>query len=424
MELIIILVLILLNGIFAMSEMALVAAKRFKLESAQKKGNQGAKKALELSENPTRFLSTVQIGITLIGILLGVYSGDKLTGYVADFLAQYESLKPFAGQIATVVIVVFITYVSIVLGELLPKRIGMTFPEPIISMLAKPMHMLSVITSPFVWLLSATNNALLRLLGIRKSSDSKLSEEEIKAIVKESADGGEIQEIEQDIVARVFELGDTTVHSLYTHRSDIVYFDTKDTWKDISEKINKEKHSSYPLVTGNNLDHIVGIVLLKDLFSPHDSEVFSIENYSREPVFVTESMTGYQVLGLFKKNKFHYALVVDEFGLTKGMITMDDVMDALIGDHTELDQEEYRIYRRDEHSWLIDGQYPLVDFVKEFDLYIEDSIVQKYTTVAGLLMHKMETVPAIGAVFTIDDFTFEVIDKDGQRIDKILLTTK
>lgn len=424
MELIIILVLILLNGIFAMSEMSLVAAKRFKLESAQKKGDQGAKKALELSENPTRFLSTVQIGITLIGILLGVYSGDKLTGYVADFLAQYELIKSFSGQIATVVIVVFITYVSIVLGELLPKRIGMTFPEPIISTLAKPMHVLSVITAPFVWLLSATNNLLLRLLGIKKSSDSKLSEEEIKAIVKESADGGEIQEIEQDIVERVFELGDTTVHSLYTHRSDIVYFDTKDTWKDISEKISKEKHSSYPLVTGNNLDHIVGIVLLKDLFSPHDSDVFSIENYSREPVFVTESMTGYQVLGLFKKNKFHYALVVDEFGLTKGMITMDDVMDALIGDHTELDQEEYQIYRRDEHSWLIDGQYPLVDFVKEFDLYIEESIFQKYTTVAGLLMHKMETVPAIGAVFTIDDFTFEVIDKDGQRIDKILLTTK
>lgn len=422
MELIIILILILLNGVFAMSEMALVASRKFKLENSEKKGNKGAKKALELSENPAKFLSTVQIGITLIGILLGVYSGEKLTKYVADFLAQYEAIQAFSGQIATVVIVVLITYVSIVLGELLPKRIGMTFPEPIISMFAQPMHILSIITSPFVWLLTTTNNLLLKILGIKKTSESKLSEEEIKAIVKESADGGEIQEIEQDIVARVFELGDTTVHSLYTHRRDIVYFDTKDSWNDISEKINKEKHSSYPLVADNNLDHILGIILLKDLFSPHDSDVFAIENYAREPVFVTESMSAYQVLELFKKNKLHYALVVDEFGLTKGMITMDDVMDALIGDYTELDQEEYQMYQRDDKSWLIDGQYPLVDFVKAFDIKIEENIVQKYTTVAGLLIHKMETIPGVGAVITIDNFRFEVMDKDGQRIDKLLLT--
>lgn len=207
MEIIIIIILILLNGVFAMSEMSLVSSRKFKLESAAKKGNAGAKKALELSDNPTKFLSTVQIGITLIGILLGVYSGDKLTNDVVDFLSKIEFLAPYSQTLATVLIVIFITYLSIVLGELLPKRIGMTFPEPIITMLSKPMHLLSKITSPFVWLLSVSNNFLLRLMGIKKTHDSKVSEEEIKAIVKESAEGGEIQDIEQDIVERVFELG-------------------------------------------------------------------------------------------------------------------------------------------------------------------------------------------------------------------------
>jgi putative hemolysin len=226
MEIIIILVLVLLNGIFAMSEMSLVASRKFKLESAQKRGNSGARAAIELSKNPTKFLSTVQIGITLIGILLGVYSGENLTNNVVDFLNNFEVIQPFAFQIATALVVIFITFVSIVFGELLPKRIGMTFPEPIIMLLAKPMRILSLITSPFVWLLTATNNVILKLMGIRSNLDTAVTEEEIKSILKESVEGGEIQDIEHTIVNRVFEMGDIKVNELLTHRNDIIFFST------------------------------------------------------------------------------------------------------------------------------------------------------------------------------------------------------
>src|SRR5690606_7838413 len=238
MEILIIIGLVLLNGVFAMSEMSLVSSRKFKLENSKKKGNKGAKVALELSENPTKFLSTVQIGITLIGILLGVYSGENLTSDVALFLAQFEPLRPYAPNIATGVVVVTVTYISIVLGELLPKRLGMTFPEPITIILARPMKILSAITSPFVWLLTSSNNLLVKVLGIKHTTGSRVSEEEIKSIIKESAMGGEIQDIEHNIMERVFELGDRKVNTLFTHRNEIVFFTLDDSWEDIKSKIN------------------------------------------------------------------------------------------------------------------------------------------------------------------------------------------
>ncbi len=422
MELVIIIILILLNGIFAMSEMSLVSSRRFKLESAVKKGNSGAKKAIELSDNPTKFLSTVQIGITLIGILLGVYSGDKLTNNVVEFLNGIEVLRPYSESLATVIIVIFITYLSIVLGELLPKRIGMTFPEPIITALSKPMSILSKITSPFVWLLSVSNNGLLKLMGIKKTSDSKVSEEEIKAIIKESAEGGEIQDIEQDIVERVFELGDRKVNSLYTHRTNLVYFDLEDSWETIIEKINDEKHSAYPLVRNSNLDEILGIVLVKDLLANSRNPEFSLEKIAKTPIYATEGTSAYKILEEFKSEGMHYSIVIDEYGSTKGILTMDDVVDALIGDATEIGQEEFKIVQRDEHSWLVDGQFSLVDFAKDFNLEFPMEIHQKYTTVAGLFLYYFHEIPSVGDTMEIGDYHFEVMDKDNHRIDKLLVT--
>ncbi|MDN5479719.1 MAG: hemolysin family protein [Chryseobacterium sp.] len=424
MELLIILILVLLNGIFAMSELALVSSRRFKLESAKKKGSNGAKKALELSENPTRFLSTVQIGITLIGILLGVYSAENLTNDVVNFLNQFEVVKPYSPQIATTIIVIFITYLSIVLGELLPKRIGMTFPEPIISILAKPMWILSIITSPFVWLLTFSNNVLLKLLGIKSKTDNAISEEEIKSIVKESAEGGEIQDIEQSIVNRVFELGDRKVDSLFTHRSDIVFFTMNDTWEDIKHKINQEKHSAYPVSKSGNLDEIMGIVLLKDLFTPTTAEQFNIEEFLVKPIYFNENTNAYKVLEIFKKEKLHYGIVADEYGTIQGMVTMDDVMDALIGNATERHQDEYEITQRDEKSWFVDGQYSIIEFAKYFDINLTDAQYSNFSTVAGLIIHQTHEVPHIGDTILIDHYTLEVIDKDGQKIDKILVTEK
>ena len=424
MEILIIIGLILINGILSMSEMSLVSSRKFKLESAKKKGSEGAKIAIELSENPTKFLSTVQIGITLIGILLGVYSGENLTNDVEGFFSKFEFTEPFSHNIAVGVIVVFVTYLTIVLGELLPKRLGMTFPEPIAIMLAKPMKILSVITSPFVWLLTTTNNLLLKIMGIKKTTDSKVSEEEIKSIIKESAAGGEIQDIEQDIVERVFELGDRKVNSLFTHRSQIVFIDTTDSWDAVKSKINEEKHSAYPVCENNNLDDIIGIVLLKDLFTPTTNDNFDIKKFIKKPVFLNESSYAYKVLEIFKKERMHYGIVVDEYGSTIGIVTMDDVVDALVGDVTENDQYEFQIMQRDENSWLVDGQYSIIEFLKHFDLNIDVRQQYKFATIAGLLIYTKNSLPDVGDKFQFDDYEIEIVDKDGQRIDKIMVTKK
>jgi putative hemolysin len=422
MELLIIIGLVLLNGVFAMAEMSLVSSRKFKLENALKKGSKSAKTALELSENPTKFLSTVQIGITLIGILLGVYSGENLTNGVEDFLTQFEAVKPFAHNIAVVAIVVFVTYLSIVLGELLPKRIGLTFPEPIAMLLAPPMRLLSVVTSPFVWLLTNTNDLVLRLLGIKNTLDSKVTEEEIKSIIKESADGGEIQDIEHSIVERVFELGDRKANSLMTHQSDLVYLADDDSLADVRRKVGEEKHSAYPVCHDDDIDHIQGIVLLEDLFDATDAATFSLKNYVKKPLFITDSMPAYKLLEQFRQHRLHYAIVVDEFGATRGMVTMDDVLDALVGDSSEGHEDEYQLIQRDENSWLVDGQYPISEFLKQFNLVLESGQHGQFVTVAGMLLAKSNALPKVGDRFEFDGLRLEVVDMDGQRVDKILVT--
>lgn len=424
MEILIIIGLVLLNGIFAMSEMSLVSSRKFKLENAKKKGIKGAKVALELSENPTKFLSTVQIGITLIGILLGVYSGENLTSKVTLFLSQFEVIKPYASNIATGIIVVSITYLSIVLGELLPKRLGMTFPEPIAILLAKPMKILSAITSPFVWLLTASNDILIKILGIKNTTGGNVSEEEIKSIIKESAKEGEILDIEHNIMERVFELGDRKVDTLFTHRNDIVFFTTSDSWEDIKSKINQEKHSAYPVSKTDNLDDILGIVLLKDLFTPSNDKKFNIKDFIKQPIYFNESVLAYKVLEMFKKEKMHYGIVVDEYGTTQGIVTMDDVVDALVGEATENDQHEYQLTQRDENSWLVDGQYSIIEFIKYFDLDLEENYQSNYTTVASLIIYSKSIMPEVGQKIKVGNYELEIIDKDGQRIDKILVTRK
>ena len=422
MELVIIIILILINGIFSLAEMSLVSSRRFKLETASKKGMSGAKTAIELSENPTKFLSTVRIGITLIGILLGVFSGENLTHTVAEFLGQFSLLNPYAHQIAVGIIVILVTYLSIVFGELLPKRIGMTFPEPIAMVLAKPMKFVSLLTSPFVWLLMSTNDLFLKILGIRKSNDSNVSEEEIKSLIKEGTEGGEIQDIEHQIVERVFELGDRKVDTLFTHRNELVYFNEDETLQSITAKINQEKHSAYPVCKNDDIDEIIGIALLKDLFMAKDDQHFSIKNFIKPAIFINESSYAYKVLEIFKKERMHYGIVVDEYGSTAGMVTMDDVVDALVGDVTENYQSEYEIVKRNENSWLVDGQYSLLEFAKFFELDIDDNVIDSYNTVAGLIISQKDQLPNVGDTITIDQIQIEVLDKDGQRIDKLLVT--
>lgn len=421
MELLIIILLVLLNGVFAMSEMSLVSSRKFKLENSKKKGSAGAKKALELSENPTKFLSTVQIGITLIGILLGVYSGENLTNDFKSFLDQFAFLQSFSKPLATVGIVIFITYLSILLGELLPKRIAMTFPEKIITMLAKPMDILSKVTSPFVLLLTTSNNLLLKVLGIKSTSDSIVTEEEIKSIVRESAQEGQIDQIEHNIVERVFELGDRKINTLLTHRNAMSYLNITDSLETVLKKISDNKHSAYPVTSGHSLDYITGIVLMKDLFPIEDPESFELKKHLRQPIYLNENFYAYKVLEIFKKEQNHYGIVIDEYGNTVGMVTMHDVLDALVGDTSTDENFDYRIVQRSENSWLADAQFPIVEFIKYFDLEYEFDNKDNYTTLVGFFLNERGSTE-VGDKVKIEDLELEIIDKDRQRVDKILIT--
>ena len=421
MEILIIFALVLLNGIFAMSELSLVSSRKYKLEKASKNGNKGAKKAIELSENPSKFLSTVQIGITLIGIILGFYSGDALSNDFAAFISKIYFLEPYANQIAGPVIVIFITYLSIVLGELFPKQLGMIFPEKIAVKISRPMDILSKITSPFVWLLSATNSLLMKIFGIKKLSDNQVSEEEIKAIIKESAEVGEIEDIEHDIVKRVFELGDTKAAHLFTYRNQIHYLKIQDSKEEILKIINENPHSIYPLVEENNLDKIKGVVTLKDIFGLLDEPNFEIKKIVKTPVYLTENTSAYKILESFRQKKIHFGIVVDEYGSTEGIITMDDLMDALVGDMSDEMTEEISIQQRDENSWLVDGQVSLKHFMKEIPIEIDEIIAENILTIAGFVIHENKGLPKVGDRIKFDNFEFEILDKDGQRIDKILV---
>lgn len=420
MELLIILFLILLNGVFSMSEIALISARKNRLESAAKKGNASAKTALDLANSPNKFLSTVQIGITLIGILTGIYSGDKITSDVQVFLEQFESVKPYASNLAVGIVVVILTFFSLVLGELLPKRIGLNYPEKIAKLVAIPMKWISVITAPFIWLLTVSTEALLKILMIKPSAEGKVTEEEIKAIIKEGTEGGEVQEIEQDIVERVFHIGDRKVNSLMTHRKSVIMLPVNADKAHVRELMLRELHSVYP-VYGQNYDDIVGVVHLKSIFAHVLEENFNIAEIMTEAPFIMEQTTAYNALENFKKSGVHYAFVADEYGDFQGIITLNDILEALVGDASDFYKEDFQLIQREDGTWLVDGHYPLHDFLTYFEL---DELINDYevTTVSGLIMTELSHIPKQGETLIWQNFKLEVIDMDGVKIDKVLVS--
>jgi putative hemolysin len=420
MEILIILFLILLNGVFSMSEIALISARKNRLETAAKKGNTNAKVALDLANSPNKFLSTVQIGITLIGILTGIYSGDKITTDVRLFVEGFASLKPYADTISVGIVVVILTFFSLVLGELLPKRIGLNYPEAIAKAVAVPMKVVSVVTAPFIWLLTISTEGILKILKIRPTADGKVTEEEIKAIIKESTEHGEVQEIEQDIVERVFHIGDRKINSLMTHRKSIVFLSLDDTIQELKAKVLDELHSVYPVCKDNNMDDVEGIVLLKDLFTNFEKGAFELKSITKDPVYLIEHTSAYKALENFKKSKVHYAFVTDEYGVFQGIITLNDILEALVGDAADFDEDEYQLIAREDGSWLVDGLYSLHDFLTFFDM---DDLINDYevTTVSGLIMTEMGKIPSTGEVLIWNKFELEVIDMDGAKIDKVLV---
>lgn len=403
-----------------MSEIALISARKNRLETAAKKGNTSAKTALDLANSPNKFLSTVQIGITLIGILTGIYSGDKVTEDVKLFFEGYEITQPYAHSIAVGVVVVTLTFFSLVLGELLPKRIGLNYPEGIAKAVAVPMRIVSTVTAPFVWLLTVSTDLILDVLKIKPTADGKVTEEEIKAIIKEGTEVGEVQEIEQDIVERVFHIGDRKVNSLMTHRKGVVYLSLDDTFDEIKEKVLGELHSIYPLCN-ENLDEVVGVVLLKDLFANLEKGDFKLVDIKQEPVYFIENTSAYKALENFKKSKVHYALVTDEHGMFQGIITLNDILEALVGDAADFYEEEFQLVAREDGTWLVDGHYSLHDFLTYFDL---DDLLNDYevTTVSGLILTELGDIPKQGDKLIWNKLEFEVIDMDGVKIDKVLVS--
>jgi putative hemolysin len=419
MEILIIFGLILINGIFSMAEIALVSARKARLEGQANRGDARAKEALALANRPDTFLSTVQIGITLIGILTGIFSGENMKGDIILWLERFAWLKPYASPIATTIIVILITYFSLVFGELVPKRIGLSNPESIAKLVAGPMRVVTWITYPFIWLLTKSTHAIVRIFRIR-ANDNQVTEEEIKAIINEGTEHGAIEEAEQEIIERVFHLGDRNITSLMSHRSDIVWLQATDTILQAKYTIREHPHSVYPVCDGS-IDHIRGIIQIKDLYIAEDNKPLS--EYMKKALFVPENNSAYQVLEKFKQTKLHNCFIVDEYGTLQGMITLNDILEAIVGEIPQTGQDEYEILERADGSFLVDAQVPFYDFLSYFEktAWMNEG-EHDFDTLAGFILHELERIPHTGERIEWRGFTFEIIDMDRNRIDKLLVT--
>ena len=419
MDIFILLVLIFINALFVVSEIALVSARKARLEHQAEKGDLKARRALELSNNPEIFLSAVQTGITLISILTGVYSGERFGQYLQPGIEKIELLAPYAETIATTIVVVLVTFLSIIFGELIPKRIGLLRAEKIAKIVAGPVNLFAKIFYPIVWLLSRVSNFFFSLFNIKRSKDDAVTEEEIKTLITEGTEAGTIDEAEQEIIERVFHLGDRNITSLMTHRSDIIWFNLDDTEDKIKEKILSEPHSIYPICDGE-IDNIKGVVSIKDLYVSPDHVKF--KDLMAPAVFIPENNSPYQVLEKFRLSRIHSCFIVDEYGTVLGLITMNDILEAIVGDMSQPDIPEYEIRKRDDGTFLVDGQIPFYNFLTHFEktAWMNEG-EHDFDTLAGFILHHLERIPQPGDKMEWRGFRIEVMDMDGHRIDKVLV---
>lgn len=408
--------LILLNGVLSMSEIAIISSRRTFLQKEADKGNGKAKTALKLFDDPDRFLSTIQIGITAISILTGIFSGATLSDDLALLLSKVGLPLKYSLPISQTLIVIIVTYFTLILGELVPKRIGMNEPEKVATAIAKPMNIISRMASPFVKLLSKSTSLIVSIIGI-KENNSKVTEEEIMSMVKEGRLDGEVQEVEEDIMERVFMLGDLKVESIMTHRSEVVSISNTLSHDEIIALIKENDFDTYPIYSEEE-DSIIGVVTFKELALELIQKDFKLENIISKPIYIPENLSVYKALETMKEKCVTELMVCDEFGALAGVITLRDIMEGLVGNIDENPNEQSIVKRSEKEEWLIDGQIPFYDFLSHFEkeeLYDE----APYNTLAGLILNKLEHIPTAGEKLEWNIFKLEIVDMDGARIDKV-----
>lgn len=415
-DILIIIFLILLNGVFSMSEIALISARKSRLTSDARKGSRAAKTALKLAEDPDRFLSTIQIGITLIGILTGLYSGASLADDVGGMLENLGFAPRSAHAVGQVAIVVIVTYLSIVVGELVPKRIGLSLANGMSKVVSRPMYILSLIAMPAVWLLSKSTALVVSLFGI-KGRDNNVTEEEIKSLIQDGTDAGEVKKVERDIMERALVLGDLRVSSIMTPKVDIAALSLDMDAEQIKMRLSDQLYNSYPVYRRDSKREVCGVVSLKQLILTIDRPGFKLSDVVSRPVYFPESMSVYDALDCLKSKGVHFALVCNEFGDLSGVVTPGDILDGLVGEipgQAELPV----VVRADNGEWIVDAQISFYDFLHYFDM---ESLYSpaSYSTLGGFLLEELKYVPAKGDKYLWNNICFEVASVDGAKIRKV-----
>ncbi|MCS7031927.1 MAG: hemolysin family protein [Gloeomargarita sp. SKYG116] len=417
-----ILVLTLINGLFAMSELAIISARKTRLQQQANEGNHRAQAVLDLASHPTRMLSTIQIVITLVGILIGAFGEATLGNHLQASLAQIPLLRPYAHVLSTLLVAIGSTYIALVFGELVPKQVGLSYPEPIAMFVARPLAGLSRLMAPLVAVLSWSAQAILALMGIQPVQEPQVSEEEIKLLLQQGTEAGTFAESEQDLVERVFRLDDLRINALMTPRPDIVWLDLEDPPSKNQEEILNHPYSRFPVCQGD-LDHVLGIVSAEDLLAQAlRGEPFDLTKHLSPPLYVPENTHALKVLELLRQSGSPMALVVDEYGVIQGLVTLKDIMEAIIGDIPSTDDEdEPTAIQREDGSWLVDGLMGIEKFQELFNIP-ELPENRSYHTLAGLIIDHLGHIPHVAEHFEWAGLEFEIVDMDGNRVDKVLIT--
>ena len=418
-------ILFLLNGVFAMSELAIASARKTRLQQWAEEGDERAAVALRLAEHPNRFLSTVQIGITLIGIVTGFYGGATLSEPVARYLARVPALAPYSQSIAVVLVVGLVTYLSLLIGELVPKRLALQNPERIAMAIAQPMNFLSRIAAPLVTFLGASSDLILRLLGVRHAGDPPITEEEIEILLQEGAAAGVFAPAEHEMVEGIFDLGDREARELMTPRYRLVALDVDDPLDESFRKMAASPHQVFPVYEGD-LDRLLGMAPVKSLWAASLSgDPIDLRALTEPALIVPESMPALEVLQRFRDRASNAAMVVDEYGGIQGLISLHDLMEAITGDLAVSQERSGEVVRRDDGSWLLDGALPVheVRDVLEIDDPLPGEENGDYETLGGFLMSRLERIPDVGDKTDWSGHRFEVVDMDGRRVDRVLVTT-